>query len=101
MEWGLRIRVVMLLHTTFPLGALVATPSALDVISSNDVADGLRRHASRDWGDLREEDRQANDRALIEGTRILSAYANDSGLKFWIITEWDRSVTTVLLPSDY
>jgi hypothetical protein len=52
-------------------------------------------------GDVDEHDRQANDRALIEGTRLLSVYQAVNGTKFWIITEADRSVTTILLPEDY
>jgi hypothetical protein len=54
-----------------------------------------------DWGDLCQEDIDENNRALEVGSRILSAYTSSSKVKFWIITEWDRSVTTVLLPSEY
>jgi hypothetical protein len=61
----------------------------------------LRRHARGDWGDLDDEDLQANERALKDGTRLLSAYHSSAGTKFWIITEWDRSATTVLLPEEY
>jgi hypothetical protein len=69
--------------------------------NQDDTRNALNRHKSGDWGGLEEEDRQANDRALVEGTRILSAYHTGTGLKFWIVTEADRSVTTVLLPEDY
>ena len=62
---------------------------------------GITRHLTGDWGEVPPEDRIANDRALVEGTRILSAYSSANGVKFWIITEADRSVTTVLLPEDY
>jgi hypothetical protein len=59
------------------------------------------RHARGDWGDLSSEDKLANKRALEEGTRLLSAYHLKTGQKIWIITEWDRSATTVLLPEEY
>lgn len=62
----------------------------------------LRRHLSGDWGDLDEDDRRSNDAALASGeARLLSSYQVDPDLKLWIITEWDRSVTTLLLPSEY
>ena len=61
----------------------------------------LQRHVAGDWGEVCAEDKQSNDHALVEGTRILSAYRAADGTKFWIITEADRSVTTVLLPEDY
>jgi len=59
------------------------------------------RHQSGDWGNLDSEDRNSNDQALARGGRIFSAYNATDGTKFWIITEADRSVTTVLLPEDY
>ena len=62
---------------------------------------GPNQHQSGAWGELDAEDRQTNDQALVEGMRILSAYVAANGTKFWIITEADRSVTTVLLPEDY
>ena len=62
---------------------------------------GIQRHQAGDWGDVDSHDRQANDRALIEGTRLLSVYHATKGIKFLLITEADRSVTTVLLPDDY
>jgi hypothetical protein len=83
-----------------PLGRIVATPQALEFLSQEDILSGIRRHEAGDWGELPEQDRQANDRALIEGTRILSVYPSN-GVRFWIITEADRSATTVLLPEDY
>ena len=54
-----------------------------------------------DWGELCDEDRVANDQALIQEARVMSVYTSSAGVTFWIITEWDRSVTTVLLPEDY
>jgi hypothetical protein len=88
-------------QTKFPLGRIVATPHALSVIQNGDILRALQRHHIGDWGDVCEEDRQANDYALVEGTRLLSSYRSVGGTKFWIITEWDRSVTTILLPEDY
>jgi len=61
----------------------------------------LARHHSGDWGDLEEEDRQENARSLEHGFRLLSAYKTVAGEKLWVITEADRSVTTLLLPSEY
>ncbi len=85
----------------FALGRTVITRGALDALESEDVLAGIARHASGDWGELCAEDKQANDDALRVGARVLSAYHTESGQKFWIITEADRSITTVLLPEEY
>jgi hypothetical protein len=85
----------------FDLGQLVATPAALETLHPEDVRSAVERHAAGDWGDLCEEDLQANQFALDEGLRLLSSYRDRSGIQFWIITEADRSATTVLLPEDY
>ena len=85
----------------FPLGRTVITRGALGTLDEADVLAGIARHASGDWGDLCPEDKEANEDALRVGARVLSAYHTDSGRKFWIITEADRSVTTVLLPEEY
>lgn len=85
----------------FPLGQMVMTPGVRDSLSPSEMLHALRRHARGDWGDLDSEDRAANERALQEHTRLLSAYKSTTGVKFWIITEADRSVTTVLLPDEY
>jgi hypothetical protein len=85
----------------FKLGRIVATPNALNRISNEDILLAIQRHQAGDWGDVHEEDSAANNQALIEGTRILSIYHAKNGIKFWLITEADRSVTTVLLPEDY
>lgn len=86
-----------------PLGQLVGTPGALDALEEAGVepAKLLARHQRGDWGDLEEEDKRLNDAAVKEGDRILSAYILPTGVKVWIITEWDRSATTLLLPSEY
>ena len=61
----------------------------------------LLRHVTGDWGDLEDEDKKENELSVREGFRILSSYNLETGAKVWIITEWDRSVTTVLLPEEY
>ncbi len=85
----------------FRLGRTVITSNALTKLSQADVHRALRRHHVADWGDLDASDREANERALRDGGRFLSAYRSDRGEKFWIITEADRSATTVLMPGDY
>jgi len=84
----------------FSLGQVMITPHANSQLTSEEVLTGLRRHACGDWGELCPEDRQANDEALRYGGGLLSVYGSGEGL-FWVITESDRSVTTVLLPADY
>ncbi|MEO5914433.1 MAG: hypothetical protein ABIS50_09390 [Luteolibacter sp.] len=85
----------------FHLGQLLATPNALSKIPNEDIQTALARHSREDWGDVCPEDWKANDHALKTERRLLSAYRSTEGVKFWIITESDRSVTTVLLPEDY
>ncbi len=84
-----------------PLGQTVATPAALRALTQADIVAALRRHAAGDWGDVDADDRAANDDALRTGERLLSAYRTANGTAFWVITEADRTVTTVLLPDDY
>jgi hypothetical protein len=84
----------------FRLGHIVSMPSALDQLTQEDILLGIQRHQAGDWGDVDEHDRAANDRALVEGTRILSVYQSANGTKFWLITEASRRYTTVLLPAD-
>lgn len=85
----------------FALGRTVITRGALEKLPNKAVLCGIARHTQGDWGDLCAEDKQANDDALQHGARLLSAFHTDDGQKFWIITEADRSVTTVLLPEEY
>jgi hypothetical protein len=85
----------------FPLGQVVTTPNALRTLTPEDMRSGLSRHATGDWGEVGEADRQENQLALNAGFRLFSVYHATHGGKFWIITEADRSVTTVLLPEDY
>jgi len=85
----------------FPLGSLISTPGALEFVSRDQMLDALSRHIQGDWGDMDADDRTENERSLKEGLRLFSAYRTRGGMKFWIITEADRSVTTVLLPEEY
>ena len=87
----------------FDLGQIVATPGALAALkkAGQQPCEFLTRHINRDWGDLDEEDRKENEYSLEHGFRLLSAYKTNAGDRLWIITEADRSVTTLLLPEEY
>ena len=85
----------------FPLGRVFVTPGIEREVSPLDVISGLKRHAKGDWGDVPQEDWEENELSLREGFRLLSAYYGTTGTRFWIITEHDRSATTVLLPEEY
>jgi hypothetical protein len=93
----------------FPLGQIVATPGALAACPHDLRMRSLLRHSQGDWGCVDKEDAATNDEAVTDGFRILSAYPIDpskpskgfGGTTLWIITEADRSVTTLLLPSEY
>lgn len=87
----------------FPFGQTVATPGALAALAEagNSGLEYLARHASGDWGDVGAEDAKENELSLREGFRLLSSYKLPTGAKLWIITEADRSVTTLLLPDEY
>jgi hypothetical protein len=85
----------------FSLGQLLETKGVMAEINQEEVLSALNRHAQGDWGEICEEDKKLNDEALKIGERLLSAYTSKDGTKFWIITEWDRSATTVLLPEEY
>jgi len=85
----------------FPLGRILATPHALTVVPNAEIICAVLRHHCGDWGDVCSEDRAANELALVEGTRLLSVYHTPAGVRFWVITEADRSATTILLPEDY
>jgi hypothetical protein len=85
-----------------PLGKVLATPGALKLLleRGEHPFDYVARHATGDWGDLDEQDRQQNERSLRYGWRIVSSYSIGEKC-IWVITEADRSVTTILLPEDY
>jgi hypothetical protein len=93
----------MELAPKFSLGQLTATPGALEVMSESGLTSDffLQRHVTGDWGEVCGEDRRLNEEALRDGSRILSAYRTLKGKKLWVITEADRSLTTLLLPEDY
>ena len=86
----------------FNLGQVVGTPGAMSLLKENSQAasEFLDRHVSGDWGDLCEEDKQLNEAALKEGSRLFSSY-KVGDVMLWIITEADRSSTTLLLPIEY
>lgn len=91
---------------SFALGQVVMTRGVNDMVAEDEdfakaVLNSLRRHASGDCGDMCDEDRQANIDALANGDRIFSAYEKGIKEKIWIITEWDRSATTILFPDEY
>ena len=85
----------------FSLGRTVATPNALANIPNDEIQNALSRHIRGDWGTLDAEDVQSNERAVQLGGRLFSQYYTSQNKKFWIITECDRSATTILLPEDY
>ncbi len=85
----------------FEPGRLVATPAVLEAVPRNELMNAFFRHLRCDWGDIGEHDRALNDQALSNGDRLFSVYHSAEGRKFWIITESDRSATTILLPEDY
>lgn len=87
----------------FETGQIVFTPGVMDLLSKPGTPDFrglLMRHISGDWGDMDAEDKATNDYSVKNGERIFSAYETRFG-KVWVITEYDRSVTTLLLPEEY
>lgn len=84
----------------FPLGKVVITQGVRQTIPSHQIPGALKRHALGDWGELEEQDRISNEQALKEGGRLVSVYKSEQR-RFYIITEADRSYTTILLPSEY
>jgi hypothetical protein len=87
----------------FQLGRMVATPGALEVLkeAGQDAKEFIYRHQQGDWGDMADEDKRENEFSVDKHLRILPAYYTSKGKKLWIITEADRSVTTILLLSEY
>ena len=85
----------------FELGRTVSTPAALSVVTHEEIVAALGRHVRGDWGLVGPEDWEKNELSLKEGFRVMSVYETADKTRFWIITEADRSVTTVLLPEDY
>ncbi|KZE78126.1 hypothetical protein AV654_19315 [Paenibacillus elgii] len=85
----------------FPLGIIYMTPGVGEETSEDDRISALTKHHNGDWGEVCREDWESNDEALKDGCRLLSSYTSSNGVKFWIITEADRSATTFLLPEEY
>lgn len=85
----------------FLLGKVVATRGVLAKVKDEDIIRCIERHSRGDWGDLCKEDKQLNEEALKFGNRLFSSYVLSDDLEVYVITEWDRSVTTVLLPEEY
>ena len=88
------------------LGTVVVTKGISDLMNEDYekeifILESLKRYSKLDWGDTCNEDAALNDKAVKEGNRVLAVYEHHSGLKIFIITEWDRSATTILLPSEY
>jgi hypothetical protein len=85
------------------LGSVVATPGALEALAVARVEprELLARHCGGDWGEIPPEDARENARSLEHGWRVLSSYPLQTGVKIWILTEADRSATTLLLPEEY
>ena len=105
------IDTLFVINAVFSTGQIVATRGVYDLACQNPdfakfVQKSLNRHVKGDWGDVDEEDKQTNDQALIQETRLLSTYNDDRFPKngvatIWIITEADRSATTILFPDEY
>lgn len=92
---------VTAVNPRFHPGQLMITRNANDTLPHVEVDAAIKRHLSGDWGDVCPSDGRLNEDALKHGDRLFSVYHTQDGEKFWIITESDRSATTVLLPSDY
>jgi hypothetical protein len=86
---------------SFPLGDFYVTAAVDRKLDQTDIWKALERHGQRDWGDVSTSEQLDNDESLVQGFRLFSVYHDRNGVKFWVITEADRSATTVLLPDDY
>jgi hypothetical protein len=87
----------------FSLGRCLATPGAIKAMNEagQTPASFIDRHVRGDWGDADPDDRHSNEDALLTGARVWSVYRTSKGVKLWVITEADRSTTTILLPEEY
>jgi hypothetical protein len=94
-------KTIKRIDSLFSMGRIAVTRTVREHLSQNEILSALSRHASGDWGVVNQEDWQANEHALLEDCRLFSAYETEDGKRFWVITEADRSATTVLFPSDY
>ena len=95
--------MIMKQKPKFKLGQMCSTPGALEAMNDAEQSpmEFVRRHVSGDWGEVCAEDQQANEDALDSNLRLLSAYRTKKNMKLWVITETDRSATTILLPEEY
>ena len=85
----------------FQLGGIYTTPGALAATTTDEIATALARHVCGDWSEICAEDAATNEDAVEGGGQLMSVYTSASGIVFWVITESDRSVTTLLLPDEY
>jgi len=90
-----------MVKSRFSLGQVVCTPRVLEAVTEEEMMLALVRHQSGDWGNICEEDALQNELALEKGYRLLSVYYTGNRIRFWVITEGDRSATTFLLPDEY
>ena len=90
-----------IIESKFDFGRVVATTTLANYCEKKGMLPYLIRHANGDWGDVCKEDWKSNDEALKNGERLLSEYKLPDDRRIWIITEWDRSATTLLFPEDY
>ena len=101
------LEMIRIQDALFPLGDLIITPAAAERLQLVDAFGFLMRHQLGDWGEVVEEDQLANEKALKQGLRLFSVYsAHDRRVdgwkaRFYVITEWNREATTVLIPEDY
>ena len=93
--------MIFLEQQKFLLGKIVATPAALQSLSVEDICRAIDRHVCGEWGMVSDADRAENEFALKHGLRVMSVFASKGGVRFWVVTETDRLVTTLLLPDDY
>jgi hypothetical protein len=85
----------------FSLGVIVMSSDVANEVGRATIRDAINRHAKGDWGEVCKEAWEENELAIIKGRRLLSSYRNDEGKRFWILTEADRTSTTVMIPEDY
>jgi hypothetical protein len=104
----IRLSSIFMSAPKFPLGQILATHGALEALGQchQNPLGFLARHSTGDWGELSDADRELNEHAVIDGSRIFSAYRTKTGTKLWVITDAmdendQRSVTTILLPEEY
>lgn len=98
---GSTFMITKYMNNNFKLGSVRITSNAASQINTDDLFAAFYRFKAGDWGDVCHEDRKSNDSAIDKGRRILGTYTDRCAVKFWILTESDRSVTTILLPKDY